>query len=55
VRGAPAPQAAPRLSRTPGRAAAEAPVPGSSSKEIFSSLGMSAAEIDRLTAEGAIG
>jgi alpha-methylacyl-CoA racemase len=55
VRGAPAPQAAPRLSRTPGSAAGEAPVPGADSKAIFSELGMSAAEIDRLTAEGAIG
>jgi crotonobetainyl-CoA:carnitine CoA-transferase CaiB-like acyl-CoA transferase len=43
------------LSRTPGTASSEAPVPGTHSKEIFSSLGMSDAEIERLTSEGAIG
>jgi alpha-methylacyl-CoA racemase len=55
VRGAPAPQAAPRLSRTPGHASTDAPVPGASSRAVFAELGMSEDEIDRLTAEGAIG
>ena len=55
ARGAPTPQAAPRLSRTPGTASGEAPVPGTHSRTIFSELGMSTDEIDRLTVEGAIG
>jgi alpha-methylacyl-CoA racemase len=55
LRGAPAPQAAPRLSRTPGAASERAPVPGADSTAIFSELGLSKEEIERLTGEGAIG
>jgi len=55
LRGAPAPEAAPRLSRTPGHAANTAPTPGADSVSIFEELGMTRDEIARLTAEGAIG
>ncbi len=55
VGGAPAPQAAPRLTRTPGAAAAVAPVPGQDSRAVFGALGMRKDEIDGLIAEGAIG
>jgi alpha-methylacyl-CoA racemase len=55
LKGAPAPGPAPRLSRTPGHAADQAPVPGSDSASVFAEVGMSAEEIARLTAEGAIG
>ena len=55
VRGALAPQAAPRLSRTPGRAADTAPIPGADSAALFAEIGLSADEIARLTADGTIG
>ena len=55
VRGSAVPQAAPRLSRTPGSASSEAPTPGADSATVFADLGMSASEIEMLTKEGAIG
>jgi alpha-methylacyl-CoA racemase len=55
IGGAPAPQAAPRLSRTPGEAANVAPIPGQDSRDVFASLGMAASEIEKLVTEGAIG
>jgi alpha-methylacyl-CoA racemase len=55
VGGAPAPQPAPRLSRTPGHAAVEAPVPGQDCKALFREIGLADDEIEELTAAGAIG
>ncbi|RMD83161.1 MAG: CoA transferase [Candidatus Dadabacteria bacterium] len=49
------PAPAPRLSRTPGVASAEAPIPGQHNREIFGELGLSEEEIERLTKAGAIG
>jgi len=55
VNGDATPQAAPRLSRSPGRASSESPSPGQDSDEIFTEIGMSAEEIATLKREGAIG
>jgi alpha-methylacyl-CoA racemase len=55
VRGATAPQAAPRLSRTPGRAAPAAPTPGEDTDRIFAEIGASTDEIAKLRSQGAIG
>ena len=55
VDGKPAPQAAPRFSRTPGGAAPSAPLPGADCDEVFRDLGMSADEIRTLRDEGVIG
>ncbi|RMF24235.1 MAG: CoA transferase, partial [Deltaproteobacteria bacterium] len=52
---APLPAPAPRLSRTPGRAACDAPLPGQHSREIFSELGLSEEEIEEGIKTGAIG
>ncbi len=49
------PQAAPRLSRTPGRAAEQAPLPGQDSADIFTQLGMSDDEVESLKREGVLG
>jgi alpha-methylacyl-CoA racemase len=55
VNGDLAPQAAPRLSRTPGEAGTSAPLPGADSDEIMKELGVSEEEISGLKNEGAIG
>ncbi len=53
--GARLPAPAPRLSRTPGQAAGDAPVPGRNNREIFLELGLNEREIEKLTTSGAIG
>jgi alpha-methylacyl-CoA racemase len=55
IGGAPMPAPAPRLSRTPGQAAASAPVPGTDTDAVLGELGMSAAEIAELRGAGAVG
>jgi alpha-methylacyl-CoA racemase len=55
LRGAAAPGPAPRLSRTPGHASDQAPIPGADSASVFAEAGLTAEDIARLTAEGAIG
>ena len=49
------PQAAPRLSRTPGLAAAKAPLPGQDSRAVLADLGVSEGEVDALTGDGVVG
>ena len=55
IQGKIAPQAAPRLSRTPGRAATEAPLPGADSDSVFGAIGLSTAEIVKLREAGVLG
>ena len=55
VAGQPTPTAAPRLSRTPGAASANAPRPGEDSVDIFSKLGLANDEVDELVKAGVIG
>jgi alpha-methylacyl-CoA racemase len=55
VNGDLAPQAAPRLSRTPGSAGTSAPLPGADCDDVFRELGMSDSDIANLKGEGAIG
>jgi alpha-methylacyl-CoA racemase len=55
VNGDLAPQAAPRLSRTPGAAGASAPLPGENSDEVMKELGLSADEISKLKSDGVLG
>ncbi len=54
VEGVIQPAPAPRFSRTPGRVARGAPVPGEHGAEILRDWGVEAAEIERLRAAGAI-
>jgi alpha-methylacyl-CoA racemase len=55
VGGQIAPQAAPRLSRTPGSAAAEAPLPGAHTEEVLRAAGITPDETRTLTADGVVG
>jgi alpha-methylacyl-CoA racemase len=55
VGGCIAPQAAPRLSRTPGSAAAEAPLPGADTEEVLRAAGLSADETQKLIGDGVVG
>jgi alpha-methylacyl-CoA racemase len=55
VGGSIAPQAAPRLSRTPGTAATEAPLPGANTEEVLRGLGLTADETKKLAADGVVG
>jgi alpha-methylacyl-CoA racemase len=55
VGGCIAPQAAPRLSRTPGTAAVQAPLPGANTEEVLRAVGLSAEETKKLTTDGVVG
>lgn len=55
VGGQVAPQAAPRLLRTPGKAAGEAPLPGAHTEEVLLAAGLTPDETRTLVAEGVIG
>ncbi len=55
VAGHTAPTAAPRLSRTPGKASSEAPGPGQHTDEVLSAIGLDSAEIAELRDLSAIG
>jgi alpha-methylacyl-CoA racemase len=55
VAGQIAPQAAPRLSRTPGSAAAEAPLPGAHTEDVLRAAGLTSEETRALTADGVVG
>src|SRR5262249_50048705 len=50
-----APQAAPRLSRTPGTAHTEAPLPGADAETVFAELGIDATELAKLREAGVLG
>jgi alpha-methylacyl-CoA racemase len=54
LEGIPQPAPAPRFSRTPGRVARPAPVPGEHGAEILRDWGVGAEEVERLRAAGAI-
>ncbi len=55
IQGVDVPAAAPRLSRTPGSAAAEAPLPGQHTDTVLEELGIGAADIAELRDTGVIG
>lgn len=55
VGGSIAPQAAPRLSRTPGHAATAAPLPGANTEEVLLTCGVTAEDSKKLVAEGVVG
>lgn len=55
VNGSTMPSPAPRLSRTPGQAATEAPAPGQDTATLLKEAGLPEAEIQRLIAAGAAG
>ncbi|HYC00806.1 MAG TPA: CaiB/BaiF CoA-transferase family protein [Candidatus Limnocylindrales bacterium] len=55
VGGAMMPAPAPRLSRTPGNAAASAPIPGAHTDAVLAEAGLSSQEIAELRAAGAVG
>jgi crotonobetainyl-CoA:carnitine CoA-transferase CaiB-like acyl-CoA transferase len=55
VQGAIAPQAGPRFSRTPGKAQAEAPLPGADCEAVFAEIGIDAAEFAKLRAADVLG
>ncbi len=50
-----APAPAPRLSRTPGRAAPQAALPGQHNREVLSELGLDQDEVEALLADGIVG
>ncbi|HYC54929.1 MAG TPA: CaiB/BaiF CoA-transferase family protein [Candidatus Binatia bacterium] len=55
IGGVPMPAPAPRLSRTPGVAAATAPMPGAHTDAVLAEAGLGADEITALRAAGAVG
>jgi alpha-methylacyl-CoA racemase len=55
VAGGIAPQAAPRLLRTPGKAATDAPLPGAHTEEVLRAAGLTAEETRALTTDGVVG
>jgi len=55
VQGHDSPAAAPRLSRTPGRASDRAPAPGKNTDDVLISIGLSEHEIGELRAQGVAG
>jgi alpha-methylacyl-CoA racemase len=55
IDGHPTPQAAPKLSRTPGRAAPQAPIPGADTRQVLLGAGIAESEIEALQTDGVVG
>ncbi len=55
IAGTLVPEAAPKLSRTPGKGAASAPAPGTDTEELLRETGMSAEELTELKTAGVVG